>query len=324
MAMQGKESENGVYEFPYMRRKNTQSQWEQLRLAIWDSANKKFLKRDAASWGKILFFYSVFYVVLAALFALCMQVMLMTLDDNRPKWLLDSSRIGTSPGMGFRPISNRTEEGSLIWYDAKNETSVRKWTELIDDYLKLYIDSSQLPGGGRNQVVCSFEKNPGPDQVCAVEVDKWGPCSRANGYGYNKSSPCFFLKLNRIYGWEAEYYSDVNNLPSEMPDNLKDYIRRRDQAELQQIWVSCEGDHPADKEMLPSNFDYYPTRGFPHYYYPYMNVEGYLSPLVAVQVPHPVGNILINIECRAWAKNINYNGANSKREGSVHLEIMVD
>lgn len=65
-----------------------------------------------------------------------MQGMFWTLDPTKPKWLLDNSLIGTNPGLGFRPISNRTEEGSLIWYDAKNETSVKKWVELLDKYLE--------------------------------------------------------------------------------------------------------------------------------------------------------------------------------------------
>lgn len=153
-----------------------------------------------------------------------MQGLFWTIDDNSPKWLLDESLIGTNPGLGFRPISNRTEEGSLIWYDAKNTTSIRKWTELIDSYLEckfiyfqlcwclmfrvfftVYLDSSKLPGGGRNQDVCSFEKEAGPGKVCSVDVSQWGPCSREKGYGYNNSSPCFFLKLNRVCNFKKHF-----------------------------------------------------------------------------------------------------------------------
>lgn len=42
---------------------------------------------------------------------------------------------GTNPGLGFRPIADNTEEGSLIWFDAKNETEVAKWTTIIDEFL---------------------------------------------------------------------------------------------------------------------------------------------------------------------------------------------
>lgn len=33
---------------------------------------------------------------------------------------------------------------------------------------------------------------------------------------------------------------------------------------------------------------------------------------------------IINIECRAWAANIHYNGSFRDRQGSVHFELMVD
>lgn len=33
---------------------------------------------------------------------------------------------------------------------------------------------------------------------------------------------------------------------------------------------------------------------------------------------------MVNIECRAWAKNINYKGGDRQREGSVRFEIMKD
>lgn len=55
-ATPGKEAENGVYEFPYMRPQNNRSKWESLRLNIWDSSEGKFLGRTAKSWGKLLQF----------------------------------------------------------------------------------------------------------------------------------------------------------------------------------------------------------------------------------------------------------------------------
>lgn len=48
------------------------------------------------------------------------------------------------------------------------------------------------------------------------------------------------------------------------------------------MWVSCEGENPADVENIRSR-DYYPRMGFPHYYFPFKNIEGYIPPIVAVQ-----------------------------------------
>lgn len=52
------------------------------------------------------------------------------------------------------------------------------------------------------------------------------------------------------------------------------------------MWVSCEGENPADIENV-GPIEYYPRQGFPGYYYPYENSEGYLSPLVAIHFTRP-------------------------------------
>lgn len=38
-------------------------------------------------------------------------------------------------GLGFRPISERTEEGSLIWYSSSNATQIKKWVARVDKFL---------------------------------------------------------------------------------------------------------------------------------------------------------------------------------------------
>lgn len=48
--------------------------------------------------GIVGVFYLVFYSVLAVLCAICMMGLMATIDENRPKWTLDSSIIGTNPG----------------------------------------------------------------------------------------------------------------------------------------------------------------------------------------------------------------------------------
>lgn len=55
--------------------------------------------------------------------------------------------------------------------------------------------------------------------------------------------------------------------------------------------MSCEGENPADVENI-GPIEYYPRQGFPGYYYPYENSEGYLNPLVAVHFTRPVRKYL--------------------------------
>lgn len=107
------------------------------------------------------------------------------------------------------------------------------------------------------------------------------------------------------------------------------------------IWISCEGENPADIENL-GPINYMPQRGFPGYFYPFMNQKGYMPPVIAINFERPksksttshfrhrsiltfrfiLAGVLINIECKAWARNINHD--RTDRRGSVHFELMVD
>ncbi|CAM6032196.1 unnamed protein product, partial [Sphagnum compactum] len=103
----------------------------------------------------------------------------------------------TNPGVGFIPISEDDKHGALIWFKSDDKNTTQTWVNRIDDMLYGYYNKEKLPGGGRNQVVCSFEQPPKEGQVCMVPIDDWTECNRENNYGYSTSRPCIFLKLNR-------------------------------------------------------------------------------------------------------------------------------
>lgn len=83
-----------------------------------------------------------------------------------------------------------------------------------------------------------------------------------------------------------EYYNDPATLPTDMPADLKEHISSLPKIERDQIWVTCQGENPADKEIL-GDIEYNP-KGFPSYFYPYVNNKGYLSPLVSVKFVRPL------------------------------------
>lgn len=246
-----------------------------------------------------------------------MKGLLATMDQTSPKWMLGESLIGTNPGLGFRPIAHDVDQGSLIWYDSSNQTQVDYWVNRVEGFLN---ESTKSEG---KQKICDFGNPPNGNQVCKLDLSIFGECSKENSYGYNNSAPCIFLKLNRIYGWEPEYYNDPNDLPLDMPDSLREHITKLNATQRNQVWVSCQGEEGMDKELL-GPIDYFPKQGFPQYFYPYTNRRGYVSPLVAVKFLRPKVNQIINVECRAWAKNIQYSGSHRDRKGSVHFELMID
>jgi len=295
------------------------------RKRVFNSEKGTLFGRTGSSWAKIGFFYSVFYGVLAALVAVCMLVFLRTLDPRIPKWQLHESIIGTNPGLGFRPLPPEDNvESTLIWYRGTNRENFEVWTNALDEFLSPYKTPGSISGRGQNIYNCDYGQEPPKGQVCDVDIKAWAPCVQENFYNYHRSAPCIFLKLNKIYGWVPHYYNDTNSLPNNMPRDLKSFVNQTAASNplaLNTIWVSCEGENPADLENI-GPIKYYPRRGFPGYYYPYENSEGYLSPLVAVHFERPVRGIIINVECKAWAKNIRHDRAD--RIGSVHFELMID
>ncbi|XP_058061683.1 sodium/potassium-transporting ATPase subunit beta-1-like [Anopheles bellator] len=305
-----------TYEFPTMPEKQSLGQF------LYDTKSGRVMGRTAKSWGQLLLFYTIFYIVLAALYAICMQGLLVTLNHQYPRWQLDESRIGTNPGVTFRPRAGGMEGTSEIQYVAANKTDVSVWVDLINEFLEPYTDRTKLPPG-TNQVICDFVTNPPRKGVCAFDVSKLGPCTAEAGFGYNRSAPCFFVKLNKIYNWEPDYYDNVEDLPADMPDDLVEYIKSLKEVERKQIWISCSEDTKSEEKLL-GPIEYFPSRGLPAYYYPYLNLEGYLSPLVAVQLARPQPKSIINIECRAWAKNIIYNGGTRNRLGSFVVTMRID
>jgi len=298
--------------------------WEGFKQFLWNSETSECLGRTGSSWAKILAFYVVFYAVLAGFFAAMLYVFYQTLDENKPKWQLDNGLIGANPGLGFRPMPPESNvESTLVWFEAANEKNTEYWIGALDEFLESYTKVNKEDE--KNRVDCDFENPPHNGKVCRVDVssNKFGLCTKEKDYGYSKSAPCIFLKLNKIYNWNPQFYNKTSDLPDLMPQDLQGIINGLDENDKknEMIWISCEGENPADVENL-GPINYIPHRGFPGYYYPFMNQRGYMPPVIAINFERPKTGVLINIECKAWARNINHD--RTDRRGSVHFELMVD
>jgi sodium/potassium-transporting ATPase subunit beta len=298
--------------------------WEGFKIFLWNSETSQFMGRTGSSWAKIILFYVIFYTALIGFFAAMLAIFYQTLDAKVPKWQLDSSIIGSNPGLGFRPMPPESNvESTLIWFKGNDPSNYKYWTEELDSFLSVYKKEHESTSA-ENRVECSYKEPPPPGKVCNVQIEQWKPCVPEEQYNYNKHGPCIFLKLNKIFSWKPQVYNNTDDLPHNMPAHLQSYIKDKVMAQkeaMNTVWVNCEGENPADVENIGA-IKYYPHRGFPGYFFPFMNNEGYLSPLVAVNFEQPKRGVLINIECKAWAHNIHHDRID--RRGSVHFELMVD
>lgn len=123
---------------------------------------------------KIFIFYVIFYICLAAFWALMLLIFHQTIDHRVPKWQLGESRIGTNPGnwlvwlvieigifykffykffiykyaflisgLGFRPRPDSEHiESTLIWFKpGAGKQNWQHWKENLDQFMKrlLYL-----------------------------------------------------------------------------------------------------------------------------------------------------------------------------------------
>lgn len=130
---------------------------------------------------------------------------------------------------------------SEIWFKASfiNKKKISKFNKYFPEY---YVPSKIAKGNGQIKT-CSHHDYPNIGEVCEVEVRHWEDCNRDQFFNYHKNSPCIFLKLNKIYGWTPEYYDDPFDLPQEMPESLKERIRKINNTREVRIFLSYFTEH---------------------------------------------------------------------------------
>lgn len=160
----------------------------------------------------------LFYAVLAGFFAAIFAVFYQTLDESKPKWQLKDGLIGANPGLGFRPMPPESNvESTLVWFEAANEKNTEHWINALDEFLESKLNCScpksfdfiEILSSAyttvnkedeKNRKDCTPEMERNDGKVCRVDVTptKFNICTKEQDYGYSKSSPCVFLKLNKV------------------------------------------------------------------------------------------------------------------------------
>ena len=118
--------------------------------------------------------------------------------------------------------------------------------------------------------------------------------------------------MKQIEHWEAMPYKDG--------ELKRDFPQVTNLTNTDGIVMTCEGKNPIDKENI-GPISYFPSQLINRNYFPYTNQPGYLPPFVMVHFTQPTRNVLINVECKAWAKNIHHD---NDREGILNFELMIE
>ena len=78
---------------------------------------------------------------------------------------------------------------------------------------------------------------------------------------------------------------------------------------------------PQDMENI-GNVTYIPQWGLPTYFFPYLNQEGYRSPLMMVKFENPANGVAISIQCKIWVKNVSHDS--NDQTGVIRFQLLVD
>lgn len=277
-----------------------------MKKEIYNSEYREFLSRDAMAWCKLSLFYTIFYTLLAGFFLLSLFIFYQTIDQKKPTYYNKDSVMHfkvVNPGMGFRPQID--PESDLIHVNMSNWKTTY---EYLDLFMQKYEQNKNktFTGAHGRQVAYDYEK-----------IINETPCSRSKNYGYSSGTPCVAVKLNRIYGWLP-----IFEKKQKLPYNISK-VTTTDKF----VYVACTGENGYDRENMGpiEYYSSYPNQdigGINFKYFPYRNQPNYLSQLVFVHFKSITRNTLINIECKAYASNID-NVERMHKRGMAKFQLFV-
>jgi len=301
------------------------SGWEAFRYMIYNPDTGAVLTRTPMSWAKIIVFYCIYYTLLAGFWLACLNIFFLTIEDDKPRWTLDESLIGSNPGVGIKPVMyDEKIDSSMYVFDVSDDdqTPTDKdgegpknidYVVRMQKFLEKYDKTD-----GLHECTDNNDKNKGN---CIFDKSVLGACGTKN-FGYMPEDgvikPCILLKLNKIYGFDPVPV-EANNITDYklMSSGLQDIIKS--EAHPDSVFFDCFGRFAADKEAV--QMEYFPNnQAISLKYFPFKG-GNYHSPVVAVQLTAKPGQ-LIHMECRAYYKGVKHN--TKDRLGLVQFEIYID
>lgn len=278
---------------------------------LWNSETKEFCGRDGASWAKISLFYGIFYTCLGAFFVGMLAVFFQIMPVDKPTYYGESSTMAMAsrqlnPGLGFRPQID-VEDHQIVFdptIQMDSSFGLQKYKRNLDVYLAAkYPEVDNLINCETNQTYMD-EFNQG--KSCEFDYEKIFEstnCTAANSFGYESSTPCVLIKLNRIVSWE--------------PETSNTYIS-----------IQCAGENAFDQDSV-KKIIYHSENSLNNLvegkldkkYFPFMAQKNYQTPFVWAQF-EVEPNTLINIECKAYANNID-NTDRLNRRGLTRFSLYV-
>lgn len=284
----------------------------------YDPEDHRFLRRNWREWIRILLFYLVFFCILAIMFAICILTFFRLVKPEYTPF--DSSWIMPQPGLSIFPAdAYGLSLGSRLKDDVEKD---RVADAMGSNRLQFKLSTDDSFAWDRNRVCFRnrmkfmFKRFLEPYKH-RPDLLEPGNCTEENLYGFLNNTPCFFLKINRIYNFRFKTYKTFDEIPGDFPLKLRDKLRKKI-SEFQldgKAFIDC-GPTPSSRYKL-GDIAYWPeiqSVDVRSYFYDQNKVitDRNLVPVITIQLLNPKLWTSLGLVCRVWAKNIDIEDENSR------------
>jgi len=265
---------------------------------IWNGETKEFCGRDGTSWGKVSLFYAIFYTVLGSFFIGLLAIFVSVMPKDLPTYYGKSSTMnvrGLNPGLGFRPQPD--VESHEIRFNPRVSEHPKHGYKKYADNLEIFLSHVYNKTEDESLVINCAHNQPQVDEMkrgksCNFDYETIFAntlCNKDKRFAYDTDEPCVLIKLNKIVSW--------------IPDAPSGYIT-----------VNCSGEYAKDKDHV-HDVTYF-SEGISSggskesgkidtKYFPYFSQKAYRAPFIFARFK-VTPNTPVNIECRAYASNIEH------------------
>ncbi|CAF3905157.1 unnamed protein product [Rotaria sordida] len=217
---------------------------------------------------------------------------------DRPRYHAESSCMRTrsiplSPGLGFRPQLDI--EKNLILIDKNtSRNGLNPYVKSLNEYLRIYYWKQ--------------DNNNGFNQTKKFKISNSGDCILQNQYGFSNGKPCILVKMNKIVSFIPK--------PGYLLEDEHAFKSAGCRSKSNAINIHCYGEYPTDADNI-KNITYISENGHDNNcgsletkWFPYEGKKEredvYQAPYIWVQFNEVKPNVLINVMCRIFGENINF------------------
>nr|CDS25453.1 sodium:potassium dependent atpase beta subunit [Hymenolepis microstoma] len=240
--------------------------------------------------------------------------MYFDIDREKPTLTGLNSALRFNPGLSIIPHSDI--HGGLVLMTSRSTLI----TEGFASELMAFIYPYQKAGDRVELMQCA--KDDGTyvfdrTRPCAYDLNSAWPYSLENIFEYDGENPFFILKMNKIYGWLPDPVEGADGVIVKCEGVTLD-----DQINMGEVRYHDLDNHYSNTGFAARAKGKKHSGTFHSDFFPYVNQQWYLQPIVWVVFNEMKRERLTRVQCYLIAKNIHVDFATG--EGSIRFLILVE